>query len=148
MTRAKRLAPVQKVMESTERERAGRMGLAQRRVAEAEAKLAELERYHADYAQNFNQRASLGIASAGLRDYQTFLARLVEAVHQQRRILVRTQVDLEADRRNWQEAARRVAAVGTVVERWRDDERREADQREQRESDERATLKHNRPGGH
>jgi flagellar FliJ protein len=147
MTRAKRLAPVQKVMESTERDRAGRMGIAQRRVVEAETKLAELERYHADYAQSFNERASAGIASAGLRDYQAFLARLVEAVHQQRRILARVKLELESDRRSWQEAARRVAAVGTVVERWRGDERREADQREQRESDERASSKHNRPDG-
>jgi flagellar FliJ protein len=144
MTRAKRMAPVQKLMETTERGRAESMGKAQLRVTEAEAKLAELERYHTDYARNFNARASVGLDSSWLRDYQVFLARLVEAINQQRQILARSRAELDAERLQWQEAARRVRAVDTVVERWRDDERIASEQREQRESDERATVKHNK----
>lgn len=148
MTRVKRLAPVQKVMEGNERDRAGRLGAAQRRLDEAQARLAELERYHAEYAQSFNQRASAGLNSSWLRDYQVFLARLLDAVNQQRQVVTRMRAERDGERRQWQEAARRVAAVETVVERWRSDERIAAEQREQRETDERATLRHGKQDGY
>ena len=138
MNRSKRIAPVQKVMEDSERERAQSMALAQRRVIEAEAKLRELSRYHVDYAKSFHRQAAGGLMSSSLRDFQVFLARLAEAAKQQEHIVARAREDLAAETHRWQDAARRAKALGLVVDRWRGEERSEIDRREQRDTDERA----------
>jgi flagellar FliJ protein len=138
MTRSKSIAPVRKVMEDTERERAQAMAKARRRVAEAEAKLHELSRYHVDYATSFSRVASEGLISTALRDFQVFLARLAEAERQQERIVARAREDLAAETHRWQEAAQRSKALGLVVERWSCEERRQDERRDQLETDDRA----------
>ncbi|MEP7311473.1 MAG: flagellar export protein FliJ [Pseudomonadota bacterium] len=137
MNRSKRIAPVQKVMEESERERAQIMALAQRRVSEAESKLRELSRYHVDYAKSFHRQAAEGLMSSSLRDFQVFLARLAEAAKQQEHIVARAREDLAAETHRWQDAARRAKALGLVVNGWLGEERLEVDRREQRDTDER-----------
>ncbi|MGH8188717.1 MAG: flagellar FliJ family protein, partial [Steroidobacteraceae bacterium] len=80
-----------------------------------------------------------------LRDYQVFLARLVEAIRQQHAIVQRVRAERDAERLRWQEAAKRAKALGHVVEQWQTEERRSFERREQHESDERAQRKVNRP---
>ena len=116
----------------------------ERKVAEAEAKLQELERYRADYDKQFAQRAGGGIGVTALRDYQAFLARLSEAIKQQQAVVKRAQSERDAERLRWQEAAKRAKALGHVVEQWQTEERRASDRREQRESDERAQRRVNK----
>ena len=78
MNRVKRLQPVQRIADDNERRCAEKFALAERRVAQCEAKLAELEQYRTDYAKGFVARAQSGLDAAGLRDYQAFLARLAD----------------------------------------------------------------------
>ena len=80
-------------------------------------------------------RASSGAAA---RDYQAFLARLEEALHQQNQIVIGTRAQRDAERQNWQDAAQRAEAIGTTVKRWQGEERYALDRREQHESDERS----------
>jgi flagellar FliJ protein len=138
VTRAKRMKPVQNLYDDTERRTAMSLATIERRVAEAEAKLQELERYRVDYDKQFAQRAGVGIGVTALRDYQVFLARLAEAIRQQQAVVKRAQSERDAERQRWQEAAKRAKALGHVVEQWQTEERRASDRREQRESDERA----------
>jgi flagellar FliJ protein len=138
MTRTKRMAPLRKVMDETERERAKGMARARRRVVEAEAKLQELSRYHIDYAKSFSRVAARGLMSTSLRDFQVFLARLAEAARQQERIVARAREDLAAETHRWQDAAQRSKALALVVDRWSGEERRQDERREQLETDERA----------
>lgn len=138
MPRSNRLQPVHTVVEDNERRIARKFAQAEHRVAEARAKQGELERYHAEYASGFQQRASGGIGAAGLRDYQAFLARLNEAVKQQKAIVQRTEADRELVRQEWLRAAQRTKAVAHVMEKWLAEERRELERREQNETDERA----------
>ncbi|HEY7641675.1 MAG TPA: flagellar export protein FliJ [Steroidobacteraceae bacterium] len=138
MTRAKRMKPVQHLLEDTERRLALGLAAIERKVADAETKLQELERYRADYDKQFAQRAGGGIGVTALRDYQAFLARLSEAIKQQQAVVKRAQSERDAERQRWQEAAKRSKALDHVVEQWQTEERRASDRREQRESDERA----------
>lgn len=138
MTRAKRMKPVQELFDDTERRLALGLATIERKVAEAETKLQELERYRVDYDKQFAQRAGQGIGATSLRDYQVFLARLTEAIRQQQSVVKRAQSERDAERLRWQEAAKRAKALGHVVEQWQTEERRASDRREQRESDERA----------
>ena len=135
---------VQRAIEDDERRRAEKLAVSERRVSECEAKLTELETYQTSYAQQFSVRAGAGIGGAGLRDFQTFLARLAEAVKQQVQVLQRARLERDSERQRWQGAASRAKAVGGVVKRWQLEDQRESDRREQNESDERSQRN---PGG-
>ena len=110
----------------------------ERHVTECESKLQELESYQKSYAEQFQTRAGAGIGAAGLRDFQTFMVRLGEAVKQQIQLVAKAKADRDAERQVWQHAAQRAEAVGGLVERWQKEERRQEDRHEQHESDERA----------
>ena len=138
MTRSKRLAPVQQVLEHSEQARAREFGEAQRRLAEAESKLAELTTYHGEYLQAYRKRAEDGTSVTALRDFQAFLARLELALSQQEKVVAMARDAVQNRQRNWQGAAREVKAVESVVDRWRSQEARAGERREQKESDERA----------
>lgn len=137
MNRAKRMAPVQNLVDDTERKLATSLATHERRVVDAQNKLNELTRYRGEYQKQLAQRAGVGITATDLRDYHAFLARLTEAIHQQQGIVQRTLYDRDAERLRWQEAARRVKAIGHVVSQWQDEERRVMDKRDQRDTDER-----------
>jgi flagellar FliJ protein len=138
------MKPVQDLFDDSQRRLALGLAVIERKVSDAETKLQELERYRGDYENQFRQRAGLGIGATDLRDYQAFLARLVEAIRQQQAVVKRAQSERDAERHRWQDAAKRAKALGHVVEKWQTEERRAADRREQRESDEHAQRRVNK----
>ncbi|HKQ81844.1 MAG TPA: flagellar export protein FliJ [Steroidobacteraceae bacterium] len=138
MPRSTRLQPVHAVVEDHERKIARKFAQAEHRLSEAQTKLKELDRYHAEYARGFHQRAQGGIGAAGLRDYQVFLAKLNEAIKQQKSIVQRAEGERELARQEWLKAAQRTKAIAHVMEKWLVEERRALERREQLETDERA----------
>jgi flagellar protein FliJ len=149
MKRSERLDVVQQATARTERERAERVGAAERHLVEMQQKLVALERYRSEYEAGFAARAGGGVDVVGMRDFQTFLARLGEALAQQRELVTLAQRALEAERSHWREAAQRAHVVETLAERWQSEEMRAEDRRDQQESDElsqqRATVKDRNP---
>lgn len=145
MKRAKRLEPVQHIVDDAQKRLALSVSALERRMLESEAKLDELQRYKGEYEQQFAQRAGQGIGVTDLRDYQAFLARLAEAIKQQTALVIRARAEHEAERIKWQDALKRAKALGHVVERWHAEERQVNERRDQRESDERAQRKVSRP---
>ncbi len=71
-----------------------------------------------------------------MRDFQTFLAKLGEAMAQQRELVAAAQKALDAERSQWREAAQRAHVVETLAERWQTEESRAANRRDQVECDE------------
>jgi len=138
MKRSERMQTVEKVVSDVERKRAQALAASERRVSESETKLTELESYQKNYADQFNARAGAGIGAAGLRDFQTFMARLADALKQQTQIVLKAKSDRDAELKTWQNAAQRAEAVGGLVKRWQTEEQRADDRREQSESDERS----------
>jgi len=136
MAQGKQLETVQRIAGGEERRRAERLAAAEKRVKDCEAKLAELSTYQAEYARDFARRAGSGLDGARVRHFQTFLARLGEAVRQQSEIVDRARAERDADLEGWRQAARRAEMVGRVVEHRQAEARREGERREQRESDE------------
>ena len=78
---------VQQATAHTEREHAERVAQAERHVVEMEEKLAALERYRKEYEDGFAARAGAGLGVAAMRDFQAFLARLGDALEQQRQVV-------------------------------------------------------------
>jgi flagellar FliJ protein len=138
MKRVERLRMVERAIDDIERRRAESLAASERRLNACAAKLAELEAYHGAYTRQFNERAEAGIGGAGLRDYQTFLARLAEAVRQQTTVVMRARTERDAELLSWKNAAQRAEAVGRLVSRWKNEEHRLGELSEQRESDDRA----------
>lgn len=137
MSRARRIEPVQDLVEDAERRLAMSVAGFEKRVKEAETKLQELQSYRLEYQQQFSQRAGRGMGATDLRDYQAFLARLDDAIRQQQALMLRVQADRDVERQKWQKAAVKAKALDHVADKWRAEERRAEDQREQRDSDER-----------
>ncbi len=138
MKRSERMQTVERVVSDAEKKRAEALAARERHVTECERKLQELESYQKSYAEQFQTRAGAGMGAAGLRDYQTFMLRLEEAVKQQTQLLEKAKTDRDAERKVWQHAAQRAEAVGGLVERWQKEEQYQQDKQDQRDSDERA----------
>lgn len=132
------MAPVQRVLDQKQRDRARELEDARSRLVAAEAKLRDLEQYRLDYEQAFQQRARTGQPVRALRDFQVFLARLDLAIEQQGQIVATTRNDVSGHSSLWQSVARQAKAVDSVVDRWNGEERRAQDRRDQKETDERA----------
>jgi flagellar FliJ protein len=138
MNRSKRMQPVQDLMEDAEKRLARSLADSEKRVLEAQTKLAELERYLGEYQRQLTQRVAQGMGVLELRDYQAFMGRLNDAIRQQQAVVQRACADRDAERTRWQEAARRAKAIDHVVDQWQLQERKASDRREQIEIDERA----------
>jgi flagellar FliJ protein len=141
MSPTKRLQVVQRVTDEKQRQQARRLTQSRARVAQCETKLKELQGYQQGYIREFDQRAASGIAGAGIREFQAFLAKLADAVQQQQELLRKAQAESESERTNWQGAAQRSQIMDKVVERYTARDTKARDQREQRESDDRGQRK-------
>src|SRR5689334_11524861 len=114
MTRSKRLQPVQNLVDDKERRLAQSLAAYEKKLADAQRKCQELERYREEYEKQFKETAARGIGVTGLRDYQAFLARLNEAVRQQQSVVARAVAERDAERTRWQEMARKAKALDHV----------------------------------
>jgi flagellar protein FliJ len=141
MKRANRLEIVRKVISDKEQECAVRLTGAQTRLADAERRAVELRRYLNEYQHSFEQRAKQGIGVNGVRDYQTFIARIGEAVRQQDGLLQQLRAECERIRAQWRHAAARKSGIGKVVAKAHHEARQLEERQQQKELDERA-LRH------
>jgi flagellar FliJ protein len=143
MSAKQRLQLVQRVTDEKQRQHAKRLAQSCTRVEHCEAKLKELQGYHAGYLREFGQRAASGIGGAGIREFQAFLAKLLEAIGQQEELLRKARSESESERTSWRGAAQRSQIMDKVVERHAAGETKARDQRDQRESDDRGQRKAN-----
>lgn len=140
MNRLQRMKVVYGAIQDEERQQAVLLSDCARRKVDAGQRQQELQRYRADYARAFDQRALQGISAVALRDYQGFLARLDGAIVQQAQVVLRADAEEECQRSRWQECALRLKAVGTVLEKWAVDLRAQGERLAQAQTDERAAL--------
>jgi flagellar protein FliJ len=144
MRASKQLKLVKRVTDDAERRCAESLAVRERRVTDSETKLAELERYHTGYLSEFTKQVARGIDGARIREFQSFLSRLSEALRQQSEIVERARADRDVERSSWRRAAERAEMVDHVVKRREGEERLAAERQEQRESDQRSQRKSHR----
>ncbi len=113
------------------------MGEAGRKVAELERKLQQLQTYRDDYGKNSSQSGS-SMDAVKLQNFRSFLDRLGDAMRQQQKLLEHARAEYEKARADWSEKRVEAESLGRVVERFRKEEQRAVDQREQREGDDAA----------
>ena len=138
MSPSKRLKPVQKVADSREKAAAKQFGDSQRSLNGHKGKLDELRQYHQEYMERFQNAMQSGISSAQMQEYRAFIAKLNEAIRQQEQVVASSQQDRSNKQNNWQKKHTRVMALGKVVDRYKKEETKKADKKEQSEADERS----------
>jgi flagellar FliJ protein len=135
-SRAARMAPVVEMAERAEREAARQMAHMQGLLGKAEAQLGELERYRADYQQQWISEGSKGVSGQWLMNYQRFLSQLETAIGQQLQSIHWHRENLHKARAVWQQRYARVEGLRKLVQRYRDEARVAEDRREQKLLDE------------
>lgn len=137
MNRSDRMKPIKRHADTRERDAGAGLAQARTLVEERERQLAELRRYREEYAGQ--QANAIGtVDPVRLQNYHAFLGRLQDAVRQQQQLVDDAKAELERRMAEWQAMRAEAAALGRVVERLEDGERRESDRREQQDHDERA----------
>ena len=137
MMKSKRFEPIQEIASTSAKDLSRAMGEAGRKVADLERKLQQLQTYRDDYTKNSAQSGS-AMDAVKLQNYRTFLDRLGDAMRQQQKLLELARAEYEKKRADWSEKRVEAESLGRVVERFRKEEQRAVDQREQREGDDAA----------
>ena len=137
-SRADRLQPVVDLAAEKAEDATRALATQQRALADAEHQLVELRRYRNEYAEMPN-----GIGVNALRNRQQFLQKIDMAIVQQLSEVQRRERALERAREDWTAARGRAKALDSVTTKYREQERKSQDRREQEQADERS--QHRRP---
>lgn len=139
MTRSKRMTPVARIADNKERDAAKVFGKSQQNLKDHEDRLEELARYRDEYNARFLESGSNGLEAQKAHAYRIFLNRLSDAIVHQREIVRQFTEELIKRKENWMHKRSRAKALEKVVERYQAQEEKEAERREQKESDESAS---------
>jgi flagellar protein FliJ len=137
MMRSKRFEPIRDIASTSATDLSRAMGEAARRVADVEGQVAQLKTYRDEYVKGSTEGRGT-MDAVKLQNYRSFLGRLGEAIRQQQTLLDRARAEYENRRLEW--SAKRIEAesLGRAIDRFRKEEQRDAEQREQREGDDAA----------
>jgi len=133
--KSKRFEPIHEIASTSARDLSGAMAEAGRTVAELERQLQQLKAYREEYVRNSTQSGG-AIDAVKLQNYRSFLDRLGEAMRQHEKNLQAARAEYERRRTAWSEKRIEAESLGRVVERFKQEEQRAADAREQRDGDE------------
>jgi flagellar protein FliJ len=138
--RADRLQPAADQAKQRSEDAVLRLADQQQRLAKAERQLAELRGYRQEYA---NPAGASGLTVGALLNRQQFVERIDRAIAQQALEIERQQRLLEQARAQWRDANAREAALDSVIDRYREQDRQAEDRYEQNQIDER--MQYRRP---
>ena len=136
--RSKRMKSVQRLMGMHEQNAARQFGISQDQLSRNQAQLQELIEYRNEYARGFRETTRRALGAHEMQDYYLFLKRLNQAIREQQQVIDVIARDHETHKTRWLNTRSKTKAVEKVVDRYRNQERYEQDQREQRESDHRS----------
>jgi flagellar FliJ protein len=135
-SRADRLQPVVDLAAEKAEDATRALATHQRALADAEHQLSELRRYRNEYAE-----MPAGIGVAALLNRQQFLQKIDMAIVQQLGEVQRRERALDGARVAWSDARGRAKALDSVTTKYREQERKSQDRREQEQADERSQYR-------
>ena len=106
------------------------------------SRLQMLEEYRAEYAQRLRDANAQGITRLILRNYQDFLARIDEAIEQQRLAVLSSERSTKAGQVQWSDQNKKLKAIDTLSERHDARERYRENKQEQKLLDEFSSRKY------
>ena len=103
---------------------------------ECETRLTELMAFRDDYQRRLHEAGAVGVEAGQMHEYLMFISRLDQAIVQQRGALAETVRSYERLKLHWLALHGKTLALDKAVERFRGEEARLDDRREQHEADE------------
>lgn len=134
MTKSKRIKPIVNLAENHEKAAARELGDRLKNLDFHEKRLEELLQYREEYHRKLS--GAQGLDARALQEYHIFLARLNEAIHQQKKLVQQAGKERDDSRETWLGKRTRTQALNKVVDRYRADELKQAERKEQKETDE------------
>lgn len=119
-------------------EAAKRLGKAMRVTEEAEEKLALLVQYRDDYAARLQNSMATGLSATGYRNFQVFIDKLDSAISGQQEVVREAHRRIALERTAWQACERKRMSYDTLATRARNEEQKQANKRDQKQTDEHA----------
>ena len=112
-----RLKVIQDLAQSESDSAAIKLGSLNAEAAKAEAKLKMLIDYREEYRERLRNSLNQDVHSAGWKNFQLFLAKLDEAVEQQRSAVALCHQAVHQGQREWQSKQKQVKAYDTLAQR-------------------------------
>jgi flagellar export protein FliJ len=137
MMKSKRFEPIQEIAANAAHELHRAMGDAERRVLELERQHDQLRNYREEYLRKYTAAGDT-LDPVRLQNFRAFLDRLSEALRQHVQKLGLARAEFESRRTVWTEKRIEAESLTRVVDRFRREEQRSADRREQSDGDEAA----------
>jgi len=109
------------------------------------SRLQMLEQYRDEYAQRMREATAEGITRLILRNYQDFLARIDEAIEQQRQAVKNSEISTKAGQTEWRNQNTKLMAIDTLSSRHDARERYRENKQEQKILDEFSSRKYSTP---
>jgi flagellar FliJ protein len=106
------------------------------------SRLQMLEQYREEYAQRLREATQQGVTRMILRNYQDFLARIDDAVNQQKVAVENSERSTKAGKENWQAQNKQLKAIDTLSQRHDARERYRENKQDQKLQDEFSTRKY------
>ena len=106
------------------------------------SRLQMLEQYREEYAQRLRESIAQGITRLVMLNYQDFLARIDEAIEQQRQAVRTSEQSTRAGQEHWQQQNKQLKAIDTLSQRHDARERYRENKQEQKLQDEFSTRKY------
>lgn len=102
----------------------------------AQSRLAALQQYRRDYQQQFEETAKNGMSPADMRNFQSFIDRLDQAIHQQQQEISKAHTSVQKGRSELLDSTRKMKSFDTLAQRHVESERKLEAKSEQRLQDE------------
>lgn len=135
------LQPLLEIMQTRADEATRRLGQLIAAEQNQRSRLQMLEQYREEYAQRLREATADGVTRLILRNYQDFLARIDEAISQQRITVDHSESSTRAGQEHWREQNTRLKAIDTLSQRHDARERYRENRQEQKLLDEFSTRK-------
>lgn len=136
--RSKRMQPIAKHADQKEQDAVRIFVEAQNFLASAETQLEQLYQYREEYNEKLVTGQRTGLTAQLMRDYQAFLFSLEKAIKQTKQDIEKKRMYCEQQKQIWLKCRSRSHALNSVVEKYKLEEFKAEERREQKEQDEHA----------
>jgi flagellar FliJ protein len=139
------MAPVQQIAGKRAQDAARHYAARREALEQEQERLAQLRGFRREYEQKLSVTGEAGIDGYRLQDYQVFLGRIDRAIGEQANSVEQLQAEVQRLRDHWLQEWGNARALEQLVERYKKEERRAGEAREQKMYDELA--QHRQSGG-
>jgi flagellar FliJ protein len=136
MAQSSALSTLKEIAEKLTDEAAVKLGNAIRHSTDLEKKLNLLKKYRDDYSQKMQTELKAGRDMQHIRNFQTFLGKIDDAIHGQQKLVNDAQKRVQAEKQQWQDNERKRMSYSTLEERAEKVQQQKEAKRDQLQSDE------------